>query len=122
MRAVEEEESEESEMSIRSSQMPATDDGGRLRAVKGTVLLHISYAAKQDQVNRFLAIFFTMACAEILVFLQELGREILKFLKSEEELSPFATAVALSVVRGKVAWPIQRCLTKSTCTGTHPSF
>mmetsp|Transcript_29805 Transcript_29805/g.89121 ORF Transcript_29805/g.89121 Transcript_29805/m.89121 type:complete len:1366 (+) Transcript_29805:52-4149(+) len=70
------EESLESEASVRMSQVPATDDGGRLRAVKGTVLLHISYAAKQDQ---------------------ELGREVQKFVKAEVRLSPFALAVALSV-------------------------
>lgn len=71
-------EDDDSEMSIRSSQAPATDDGGKLRAVKGTVLLHVAFASKQDQ---------------------ELGREVLKYLKSEVELSPFATAMALSMVR-----------------------
>lgn len=53
-------EEDESDVSIRSSQAPATDDGGRLRAVKGTVLLHISFAAKQDQVR--IGLDYTFAC------------------------------------------------------------
>jgi hypothetical protein len=46
------EESEESETSLRSSQaVHSHDDGSRFRAVKGTVLLHLSFATKQDQVR-----------------------------------------------------------------------
>ena len=45
-------ESEESETSLRSSQaVHSHDDGSRFRAVKGTVLLHLSFATKQDQVG-----------------------------------------------------------------------
>eukprot|EP00040_Diaphanoeca_grandis_P036746 m.235879 g.235879 ORF g.235879 m.235879 type:complete len:1292 (-) comp33672_c0_seq1:320-4195(-) len=49
-----------------------------LRPIQGTIILHVSFAAKQDQ---------------------ELGREILKYLKSDIELGPFATALALSLSR-----------------------
>lgn len=46
--------------------------------VKGTVILHVSYAAKQDQ---------------------ELGKTIVKLIKNEKMLTPFATAVALALSR-----------------------
>ena len=50
----------------------------RLRPVQGTCILHITFAAKQDQ---------------------ELGRAFVKFLKSKPKLTAFSIALALSMAR-----------------------
>lgn len=50
----------------------------QLRPVQGTIIHHMTAAAKQDQ---------------------ELGREIIKYLKQDIELTPFATALALALSR-----------------------
>jgi hypothetical protein len=52
--------------------------GDRLRPMEGTVILHVTFAIQQDH---------------------ELGKELLKIVKQTDKLTPFALALALSLMR-----------------------
>jgi Fanconi anemia group I protein len=71
-----EEESEVMSVAVTNDDAVLTAD--RLRPVQGTCILHITFAAKQDQ---------------------ELGREFTKYLKSGPRLTTFSLALALALSR-----------------------
>jgi Fanconi anemia group I protein len=79
----------------------ASGDEQLLRHIEGTVLLHLQFAIKQDQVpGGHLFLFGLLVLIEGTLLLQELGRAFLKVFKSENfPLTSFTVALLLSVAR-----------------------
>ena len=77
------------------SSQPSVSTLDRLRPIQGTIMLHIVFAIKQDQVR-------THASRKSLLFnicVQETGKELVKYIKSCPDLTSFAVALALSATR-----------------------